>query len=957
GQPFPLPPVPTDAAYLAYEKVLDFAGVDMDKRDLVDTNIVYKVRTQTGALINTPTVSPVWTTTQPYLDTDQDGIPDFWEITFGQPPYVPSNNNSSQNAPGYTTLEEYNNWLAGPHALTVTTNPVDVDLQQMFGEAGQFYFSVANGVQGVVYLTNVLAGVMTNTGPLPYTVAVFTPTNSAGAATNYSGYASFDVNVINTATLGSFGPVTVSVVASAVPVATNNDLPPMIVTLTDGVPYANTNYGGSDYYEFTVTNSGSVTRLSEASFSVTNASGPVALVASYGLPLPSLSSFDYVSSNSWKTQENIQVFSSSTPVALTNGVWFLAVVNVAGSNVNYSVTATNLFSLPAPLFLFPTNTDVFTNLETHPFSISCVATDLNNPPLPLTFALVSGPTNLTVSSGGLINWSPTEFQGPTTNGPATNTILVSVSNGIYFVTNSFTIIVMASNLPPVFVTPNPPNQVVPVPGGTLVFNNSAINLNQPDYPLAYSLINPPIGATIDSTAGIITWSPPAGLAGYNFLFTTVATDTDPLAFNDTSASVTNSFLAFVEPGIVVGPPNTNSVSSGGINWLAITVPTNAIAATNTLVFATNRPVNVWFSPDVPPAIGSPDDFKLLTNSTQGVSVLTTNSTPAITPGGTYFLGVQNTNSVAVGYALQVNFLLATPPNIPPVFVTPNPPNQVVVVPGGTLLVTNSAIDLNQPEYPLAYALINPPSGAAIDSTAGIITWSPPAVLAGYDFLFTTVVTDRDPLALSDTSASTTNSFLAYVEPGIIVGSPNANSVSSGGINWLAITAPTNAIAATNTLVFATNQPVNMWFSANVPPNVTSANDFKLLTNSTHGVSLLTTNSTPAIVPGNVYFLGVQNTNSAAVGYALQVNFLLATPPNPVPISGILATNIGGTNSFVLTWLAPVNDSFQVRWATNLIPPIAWTTFPGVISSTNGSFIFMDPTSPLVMKFYQLMIVP
>jgi hypothetical protein len=131
----------------------------------------------------------------------------------------------------------------------------------------------------------------------------------------------------------------------------------------------------------------------------------------------------------------------------------------------------------------------------------------------------------------------------------------------------------------------------------------------------------------------------------------------------------------------------------------------------------------------------------------------------------------------------------------------------------------------------------------------------------------------------------------------------------------------------------------------------------LLTNSTHGVSLLTTNSTPAIVPGNVYFLGVQNTNSAAVGYALQVNFLLATPPNPVPISGILATNIGGTNSFVLTWLAPVNDSFQVRWATNLIPPIAWTTFPGVISSTNGSFIFMDPTSPLVMKFYQLMIVP
>ena len=38
-----------------------------------------------------------WTPTGPlYLDTDQDGIPDFWEITFGHRSVMPSNNHDSQ---------------------------------------------------------------------------------------------------------------------------------------------------------------------------------------------------------------------------------------------------------------------------------------------------------------------------------------------------------------------------------------------------------------------------------------------------------------------------------------------------------------------------------------------------------------------------------------------------------------------------------------------------------------------------------------------------------------------------------------------------------------------------------------------------------------------------------------------------------------------------------------------
>jgi len=53
-QPFPLDPVPTDEAYLAYEKVMDFAGVDQAKRDWADRGIVAGVRNQSGRLIATP---------------------------------------------------------------------------------------------------------------------------------------------------------------------------------------------------------------------------------------------------------------------------------------------------------------------------------------------------------------------------------------------------------------------------------------------------------------------------------------------------------------------------------------------------------------------------------------------------------------------------------------------------------------------------------------------------------------------------------------------------------------------------------------------------------------------------------------------------------------------------------------------------------------------------------------
>ena len=179
------------------------------------------------------------------------------------------------------------------------------------------------------------------------------------------------------------------------------------------------------------------------------------------------------------------------------------------------------------------------------------------------------------------------------------------------------------------------------------------------------------------------------------------------------------------------------------------------------------------------------------------------------------------------------------------------------------------------------------------------------------------------------------------------GVPQTNNILAGDITYYQVNVPTNADFATNTLLFANNGPLNIWFSTNTPPTLGVTNATLLLGGSTNGVAVLGTNGSPVnttpayIVPGSTYYLGVQNTNSITVNYAIEVTFHLVnsqTVTNNIFISSIVYTNIGGTNGFLLTWFAPSNDLFQVQWTAALNPPVSWTTFtnpPAVSYNTNS----------------------
>ncbi len=134
----------TDTATVAYSRVLDYVGATWWDRSAVDARLVHETRTGTGKITawaddpfnSSPTEGAEWramlalradpsTGAAPFSraadwDTDQDGMPDLWEIKHGLSPFV-ANNNGDFDSDGYTDLEEYLNDIAAwpaPNAIT-----------------------------------------------------------------------------------------------------------------------------------------------------------------------------------------------------------------------------------------------------------------------------------------------------------------------------------------------------------------------------------------------------------------------------------------------------------------------------------------------------------------------------------------------------------------------------------------------------------------------------------------------------------------------------------------------------------------------------------------------------------------------------------------------------------------------------------------------------------------------
>lgn len=138
-KPFSMAPVTIMSAKKAYKFVLEDAGATIPRRDAVDRRIVEQVRTgkirykeggktgvggeyvkrrlpedsyKQGIITHISQVGgyPEYRG-EPYKDSDNDGMPDEWEIKYELNPNNPADANGDINGDGYTNIEKYINGI------------------------------------------------------------------------------------------------------------------------------------------------------------------------------------------------------------------------------------------------------------------------------------------------------------------------------------------------------------------------------------------------------------------------------------------------------------------------------------------------------------------------------------------------------------------------------------------------------------------------------------------------------------------------------------------------------------------------------------------------------------------------------------------------------------------------------------------------------------------------------
>jgi hypothetical protein len=179
---------------------------------------------------------------------------------------------------------------------------------------------------------------------------------------------------------------------------------------------------------------------------------------------------------------------------------------------------------------------------------------------------LEGPTNATIDTEGIISWTPTIAQVPSTNVFTTRVTDYNpwaVNSQQLSATNTFVVVVN-----PIHNGPTLPIQtnVTLTEPAILVVTNTATDNDIPTLSLTYQLMNPPVGALIDAN-GIITWTPTESEAPSTNIFETIVAD-EP---NGPALTATNSFVVVVLPPIVAPVFESITVTNGSVSliWTAV----------------------------------------------------------------------------------------------------------------------------------------------------------------------------------------------------------------------------------------------------------------------------------------------------------------------------------------------------------------------------------------------------
>ena len=122
---------------IAYKLAVSNAGASKPKRDPVDSLLINQLISlgRDGGIIakesELPTNGPgIVKGGDAPVDTDKDGMPDYWEKVIPGLKSDVKDNNGDVNNNGYSNLEDYLNWMASVHIVVKRGESVKVDLKE-----------------------------------------------------------------------------------------------------------------------------------------------------------------------------------------------------------------------------------------------------------------------------------------------------------------------------------------------------------------------------------------------------------------------------------------------------------------------------------------------------------------------------------------------------------------------------------------------------------------------------------------------------------------------------------------------------------------------------------------------------------------------------------------------------------------------------------------------------------
>jgi len=540
--------------------------------------------------------------------------------------------------------------------------------------------------------------------------------------------------------------------------------------------------------------------------------------------------------------------------------------------------------------------------EMTPLVVNLTATDSDLPLQKLTFSLVSAPTGVVLDGDtGVLNWTPTERQGP-----STNVITVAVSdNGTpsLSATQSFTVTVREVNQPPVLEAVT--NQTIGALT-SLVITNLASDPDWPPNQLTFALLTGPTNATLNPSNGVFAWTPALAQSPSTNLIVISVTDDGlpPLSATQSFTiivSVTNTAPFFVS--------NPGSMTISELTTLVFTnLASDADVPANKLTFA---------------LLAAPDGVTLDVNT----GVITWTPTEAQGPSSNAIVLRVFDDGIPSLSATQTVTVFVTEVNTPPI-LTVNPIYFINEM--QTLEVSLSAYDPDIPQETLTFGLVSGPEGMFLDPSGGWLLWTPTEAQGPS--------TNTVRISIGDNGVppiTVTQSFLVVVLE--INNPPVLDAI------------PDRVIHAGSTLTL-TNHATDSDIPANLLTYTLGSAPSGASVNPASGVFTWTPSDPQA---GSSYGVTVIVTDDGLPPMNDQKTF-------HITVAGRPSLQIAAADGAVtLTCSTIPRQTYRVEYSDDLTTPL-WNPLPGAgnLSSQTGADIsFTDTYGLKVQRFYRLVAYP